>query len=719
MTAASRLKSDSVLGNSVIFNNGKLGIDLGDDGPTANGSHAGQNGPNGWQESPVITSVAEVTDANGPFFQFSADVKGAAATTFRVDFLEDVAGPMTSSRQNSNFLGSATVTTDASGDATFSRPFFGFGPGTFYATATDPAGNTSEFSPGVAGAAPSPLVVTTTADDGTGSLRAAITYANENPGLDTITFDIPITGIQTIGPLSALPTITDPVVIDGYSQPGSKPNDMAGGDDAILLIEIDGEDAGKVDGLTIAAGGSTVRGLSINGFSAGAGIHLTGLGGDTIAGDFLGIDLGGDGQTFANPVARANNVGVQVETANNTVGGTSPADRDVVSGNTFIEVYLIGTGATGNTVDGDYVGTNPAGTASLSIPSGGDGVDIDFGSANNTVGGTVDGARDVISGNGHSAVRIAEAGTNDNVVEGNLIGTDASGTKALGNAFHGVLMQRGVTGNVIGGTTPGARDVISANSLQGVAIADATTSGNLVEGDFIGTDLTGLSDLGNGDEGVSIAFNAFNNTVGGSISGAGNTIAYNFMNGVTVEVGNGSGNAILSNAIFGNHLLGIDLGNDGPTLNTPGGPHTGPNDLQNYPVITSALVGDGNVLIGGTLDSTPDTTFLIEFFQVRTIDSSGHGQGQAHLGSTTTKTNSDGFATFSADVADFGGSYTATATDPNGNTSEFAIPFSPPVAPSADVSVTGTASPLTATVGGDLTTTFPVSDIGPNAASGG
>lgn len=579
------------------------------------------------------------------------------------------------------------------------------------------ANNTSTIRTSVSPAA-NPLDVTTTLDGGVGSLRAAITYANSNPGHDAITFAIPSSGIQAITPLAPLPDITDPVTIDGYSQPGARPNDLAEGDDAAVLIEIDGANAGAVDGLVIAAGGSTIRGLSINGFAGGAAIRLVGLGGDTIAGNFLGIDLGGDGKSFPGPVAKANSVGVRVETAGNTIGGVTPADRGVVSGNSFVEIYLIGPGATANTVEGNYVGTNPSGTATLSIPGGGDGVDIDFGASNNTVGGTSAGARNVLSGNGASGVRIAAAGSNNNLIEGNFIGTDASGSKAVGNAFHGVLLHRGVTGNTVGGTTPDARNVISGNLLHGVAIADAATSGNLVAGDFIGTDAVGSSDLGNGIEGVSIAADAFNNTVGGSVGGAGNTIAFNARNGVTVEVGNGSGNAILANAIFGNRLLGIDLGNDGPTANTPGGPHSGPDALQNGPIITSAQIGAGSVVIGGTLNSNANTTFRLEFFQADAVDSAGHGQGHLYLGSGLATTNDDGNASYSIRVGDLGGAFVATATDPTGNTSEFSLAYRPPVAAVADLSVTGIASPASTTVGLPVTYKFTVANAGPDSASG-
>ncbi len=720
--------NDSVAGNS-IFSNTLLGIDLGNDGETPNGSHGQQPGPNHWQEFPVITSAAVVSNSDGQVVQLVASLKSSPSSSFRVDFLEDVAGDTSESREHVNLLGSTSAVSDADGNATFSGQFFAYGPGTFYATATDAAGNTSEVSVGVAGLATNPLVVTTNTDSGPGSLRAAIAFANSHPGPDTISFNIPGTGIQTITPLSALPAITDPATIDGYTQPGSNANSLANGDNAAILIEIDGTDAGdNVDGLVISAGASTIRGLSINGFSSGAGIRVTSLGGDTVTGDFLGVDTGGDGQTFAVPVAKANYVGVRVESANNTIGGVNLADRDIVSGNSFVEVYVLGTTASSNTVEGNYVGTSPSGTESLSNPGGGDGVDIDFGSASNTVGGTVAGSRNVISGNGYSGVRIAEAGTNANVVEGNFIGVDITGIHPLGNGFHGVLIHRGAMSNLIGGTSAGAGNVISANTLHGIAIADASTSGNLIEGNFIGTDVSGTADLGNGDEGVSIAYDAFNNTVGGTSSGAGNTIAYNSMNGVTVEIGTGSGNAILSNAIFGNHLLGIDLGNDGVTLNTAAtAPHVGPNMLQSFPVLSSVSSSGQDLLISGTLDGIPPdpaaeatpTIYRVEFFANADADPSGYGQGKVFLGAEMVTLNPDGIGAFVATLP--AGTLpnpfvTATATDPNGNSSEFSNEVRLPM--TSDVSLLGKVSTAATIVGSLATYSFTGTNVGPGPATG-
>ena len=724
--ADSQIASIPILGNSIFGNTG-LGIDLGRDGVTPNTPGGPHTGANDLQNYPVISSVATTaTDT-----VITGTLNAAPGTPFTVQFFSDPAADPSGHGQGRTYLGELTgLETDTTGNASFTASLpVPVTLGQFVtATATDPAGNTSEFSADVQLAAPvNPLVVTTTADGGPGSLRAAITYANANPGIaPVITFAIPGAGVHAIAPLSPLPALAASITIDGYSQPGARANTLAQGDDAVILIQINGALTGNGglapsagDGLVLTGGASTVRGLAIGGFAAGAGIHILSRGGDTIAGNFLGINATG---TTAVP----NNVGVQVESPNNTIGGTTPADRDVVATNAFIQVYLLGATATGNRVAGDFVGTDAAGSAAPassggSDSGGGDGVDIDAGAAGNTVGGTTPAARNILSGNKASGVRIAEAGTDNNVVEGNFIGTDVTGTRPLGNAFHGVLVQRGADFNLIGGADPGTGNVISANAIEGVTFADAATMGNAVLGNRIGTDATGTIDLGNKGDGVSASFGSSDNRIGGTTPGSANTIADNLGDGVNIL--GGAGNVIVSNSISGNHLLGIDLGGDGVTPDTPGGPHAGSNDLQNFPVLTSVATTATATVITGTLDGTPSTTFLVQFFGDDAADPSGHGQGKIYLGeSTAVTTNAAGFASFTASLTTPirpGQFVTATATDARNNTSEFAQDLQLSTTPTADLRVSiSPATPAAARTNQPYTYTVTVTNAGPQAATG-
>ncbi|HTD21246.1 MAG TPA: plastocyanin/azurin family copper-binding protein [Terriglobales bacterium] len=561
-------------------------------------------------------------------------------------------------------------------------------------------------------------VVTNTADSGAGSLRQAILDVNADPDLTTITFSIPGGGVQTITLASALPAITNPVLLDGYSQSPTSPTPV---------IELNGSGAGSATGLTITGGNTTVRGLVIHGFSQ-YGILVIGNGNNTIAGNFIGTNASGT-------AAAGNGDGILIQTANNTIGGTLAAARNLISGNAGSGINLNGAGATANQVLGNYIGTNAAGVAAvpnstgISLISAGNntiggttagmanvisgntnsGIDINspgasnnlvegnfigvnsagtatlgnnFGvriagsagpgvTTNNTIGGTAAGAGNVVSGNNYG-VFITGPTANNNIVVGNFIGTNAAGTAAVGNA-QGVQLGGGTINNSIGGTTPAARNLISGNFQNGVLILSSGTNGNLVQGNLIGVDVSGSAPLGNGAYGVTVDLGAANNVIGGTTVGSGNTIAYN-QKGVVVITNAATGNAIEGNTIFSNTVLGIDLGNDGVTNNTPGGPHAGPNNLQNYPVLSNASACD-ETTINGTLNSTPNTAFRVEFFSSPACGPSGHGQGQILLGSQTVSTDGSGNASFSAillQTPNVGGqSVTATATDPGGNTSEF------------------------------------------------
>ena len=613
------------------------------------------------------------------------------------------------------------------------------------------------------------FVVTNANNHGAGSLREAITNANATAGADTIVFNIPGPGIKTISLLTPLPDITDPVVIDATTQPG-----YAG----TPLVELDGTLVSNSNGLLIKAGGTTVRGLAIGKFDVG--IYVNGCDNNTIQATYIGVDATGT-------TARSNHTGIRLIGSNNLIGGAIAAARNVISGSTFAGLEI---GGNNNIIQGNRIGTNAAGTIAIpnatgvSIPSSpwtnnliggttagagnlisGNAKGIDTGGtgtiiqgnligtdaagtssvSNNTginarglnilVGGLTAAARNIISGNLGDGISIAGAGTK---LQGNYIGTDITGALALGNGGSGVVagdnvligglvpearniiaanhgngnvslgsnnigsavtvqgnyIGTDVTGtrslndpmffpgisissnnNIVGGTVAGARNVISGND-SGIKIGDFSSlfSGNVIQGNYIGLNAAGTAALPNAREGILLS-GAVNTTIGGTQPGAANKIAFNGAAGVSVEFG--TGNAIRGNSIFSNVQLGIDLvvnNLTGVTPNDATDADTGPNNLQNFPVITSVLSNGGNTTIQGSLKSTPNTTFQIDFYSNSALDPSGNGEGALFFNTTSVNTDSNGNANINVtfpSALPTGRAITATATDPNGNTSEF------------------------------------------------
>jgi len=289
------------------------------------------------------------------------------------------------------------------------------------------------------------FTVTNTNDSGTGSLRQAILGANANLGLDVIAFNIlawgrqPGTGKHTIQPLTPLPHITDPVIIDGYTQPGAAP--ATDDTPATLLIELDGINVIGLhwdSGLNIdAAGNSTVRGLVINRFGD-VGIHIQDQGGNIIEGNYIGTDVTGT-------MNRGNfQGGVRIwDAPNNMIGGTTPEARNVISGNNGYAVGILLPGATANKVQGNFIGTDVTGTADLSNSK--HGVFIYEAASSNTIG-----PGNVIVGNGGAGIGIHGIGTTGNQILGNFIGIARNGTKPLGNFDDGVIIEEDASDNTIG-----------------------------------------------------------------------------------------------------------------------------------------------------------------------------------------------------------------------------------------------------------------------------
>ncbi|HEV3339267.1 MAG TPA: PKD domain-containing protein, partial [Pirellulales bacterium] len=370
-------------------------------------------------------------------------------------------------------------------------------------------------------------------------------------------------------------------------------------------------------------------------------------------------------------------VALQNGAASNTIGGTTAGNGNVISGNSSDGVFIDAASSL-NTVAGNLIGTNTAGTAGL--PNAGNGVEV--AGFDNVVGGTTAAARNVISGNLANGVLLNGSSSSGNLVEGNYTGADVTGTAGLGNLHDGVAMQSGANRNTIGGTATGAGNVIAADHWDGILV-DTTSNANTIVGNDIGVGANGTAALGNLQNGISL--NGPNNMVGGTATGAANIVANDADAGVLVHSASATGDAIRANSIYANGKLGIDLGGSGvPLPNNTAGP--GPNNNQNYPVITSVTFGnvDGfpDTTVMGTLNGAPNTTYTIDLYANPAADPSKHGQGQTYLDSITLGTDSNGAGSFN-DTIFYDGTalanggqqqaFSATATDPSGNTSEFSL----------------------------------------------
>jgi len=407
--------------------------------------------------------------------------------------------------------------------------------------------------------------------------------------------------------------------------------------------------------------------LSGNFPGAGGGIKIEfGANGTQVQGNLIGTDVTGNG-------ALGNFRGILIQGANdNVIGGPNPADRNIIAGNESNGVAIQTDGATGNLVEGNLIGLDIDGDTAMG--NGNNGVTLRR--SDNIV------RNNVISANAFHGVQLLDEFSVDNQVYGNLIGTNEAGTAAIPNGSNGVSINSGASDNQIG--LAGSPNVISGNGNpngNGVRIDAATSTGNLIRGNRIGTRLDGVTALPNVNRGVYLTNGASSNMIGGEAASDGNTIAFNGNDGVGVE--SGTMNSILGNSIFNNGStvsdLGIDLWDIGVNLNDPDDPDSGANDKQNFPILSGATAGGCEVTVTGSLDSVALTTYRIEIFSNTTCDNSGHGQGELFLTAADVATNAAGIANFMIDVAAQAGFFlSATATDPDGNTSELSTCFQVP-----------------------------------------
>jgi parallel beta-helix repeat protein len=580
-------------------------------------------------------------------------------------------------------------------------------------------------------------------ENGTITLRSAIQQVNIDGG-GSIRFEsaMTITPLLPYDPITApYVTIVGPgpgtVVIDGSSTygPGFA---LEGGHDTLQDLVVGGFSGGGFygDGVNIYSNDNVLVGNYIGTNAAGSaalpntdyGIYAGDGSGNRIGGTTSGaanvISGNGDGlglEDESQDVVEGNFIGTNATGSaalpntesgilagggsGNTIGGTTSGAANVISGNGYDGLGL--EDESQDLVEGNFIGTNATGAAAL--PNMAAGI-LAYGGSGNTIGGTTAAARNIISGNQGDGVELGSeeyeesgvSGDSEDLVEGNFIGTNATGSASLPNTESGISADGG-SGNTIGGTTSGAANVISGNGgdglyleyesqdlVEGNVITGNTSDGmdlygaqgTTIQGNWIGTDPLGDTDVGNGADGIDVSGGSTANTIGGTFSGAGNTIAFNDGNGVTIgssPTDVSTGDAVLGNVIYGNAKLGIDLGDDGVTENDSSG-HSGPNLFQDFPVLTYAFPTnkttseDGTTSIAGSLSGDSDTTYRVEFFSNPEADPSGYGQGENFLGFVNVTTDSDGKVSFTHDIASavpVGQFVSATATDPAGNTSEF------------------------------------------------
>jgi hypothetical protein len=447
---------------------------------------------------------------------------------------------------------------------------------------------------------PTPLpsaVVTNTSDSGSGSLRAALYYAfdqstNVPPVPTTVVFNIPTSdpgfsssnNTFTIQPTYMLVAPGAGTTIDGTTEtPFDHKNNPLGPEIVLDGTQIAAQNLGIfASGLDLREANCKVKNLVIGNFNTqGILIEGTGATGNVVTGCYIGMDPTGttpEPNTFP---------GIEVVGGahGNTIGGTTVAARNVISGNNYSNISIHDSGTSSNVVEGNYIGLTATGNASA-VPSPSPsatpfaGVEIFLGASSNTIGSSSSaGGRNVISGNSAQGVVITDAGSNSNKISGNIIGLDVTGTIALPNAFQGVAIYGSASSNTVGGTTAASPNIISGNTGSGIAITDVGTKMNKVQQNLIGTDIHGTSAVPN-NTGVQIFGGATSNTIGGSTASTGNVISGNNFQGVTI-----SDTGTKSNTVAGN-FIGIN--------------NTGAAALPNTAAGVSIFGGAQSNIIGGT-----------------------------------------------------------------------------------------------------------------------
>lgn len=432
---------------------------------------------------------------------------------------------------------------------------------------------------------------------------------------------------------------------------------------------------GGVIGTDGAGSGAAAEGNLISA-NKGTGIKLENSYLFIIAGNKIGSDTSGT-------VALQNLDGIQlVDSYSNTIGtngdGVGDAfEGNLVSGNGRNGIVILNSASNQNTIAGNRIGVNISG--SLALPNKEYGIFIQ-GGGQNLIGADGDGLgdsaeRNIISGNTLSGIYLKG---NENRIAGNYIGMDASGTVAIPNHW-GITIVDAIS-NFIGTNSDSVGDAnegnwISGNLDGGILIKKegATSALNKVYGNKIGVNAAGTGALPNIGPGVLIE-NVPNNFIGGNLANQGNVIKNHPAPGIRfTSTGEVTGNRFLGNSMA-NNQFGIDLGNDLHTDNDAGDGDLGPNGLQNFPVLVNAGSTGDTLSVVVNFNSKAGRNYYLDFYWTPVCHTSGYGEGQVYLGSTTVTTGGTG--NFFGQVAIFvsgllPGYITATAADEGGSTSEF------------------------------------------------
>ena len=557
--------------------------------------------------------------------------------------------------------------------------------------------------------------VTTTGDSGPNTLRYALQMCMSSAGPHTINFNIPTTdanynsstGVWVIAPASDLPLIIQSnVTIDGTTQTAFAGDTNPYGPE----IVIDGSNARDYGFRFMNAPNATLKGLNIRRFTKGAqfygsdnsvvsGCYVgTNETGSTIMGNDIGLEFisGSNNSTIGGTTLAERNIisgnlhigirlldveyctvkgciiglnregndslpnydGMSMEGAVRycTIGGTSPEERNIISGNTDYGLPLFGAGATQNVIIGNYIGTDITGTQSIGNTYG---VLFDDGSYSNRVGGDTDAERNIISGNVGYGVFFYNNGTNNNLLKNNFIGTDHTGRHAVANTA-GIIIDGISYKNIMEG------NIISGNEQVGIGINITASDSNVIVRNYIGTDIDG-NPLPNGLDGIRISQGVQKTIIGGSPEEA-NIIANNGGCGVYITNDNSKYNLISCNSFYNNGGLAIDLFEPGVNLNDDLDEDEGANNKLNFPTISEITLTDTAIRINGNLDVLRPQTYKVEIYKA-SPDPSGFGEGMQYICTVNPCVR----GAWSAYITGFNENdfFTTLSIDPENNTSEF------------------------------------------------